>query len=237
MKLAIFDIDGTIFRSSLVIELVRGLVRHNIFPKKAEAEVQKEYLAWLNRRGAYGNYIKKVVEIYIKYIAGKSSTKVFKVAREVVKYQRDRTYRYTRDLIKQLKKEKYFLAAISGSPTYIVSSYAKAVGFNACFGTEIEIRKGKFTGKVLNLDAAYNKKKVLMDFVASKKMIADWQGSTAVGDTESDIEMLSLVGRPIAFNPNHQLAKEAKKRKWKIVVERKDVIYQISNFQFLISNK
>src|SRR3989338_6968989 len=120
MRLAIFDIDGTIFRSSLVIELVRALVRQGVFPQSADKEVQKEYLAWLDRRGSYTDYINKVVKIYIEYIKGKSSAKVYKVAREVVHYQKDRTYRYTRELIRKLKKEKYFLIAISGSPKYIV---------------------------------------------------------------------------------------------------------------------
>ena len=78
VKLAIFDIDGTIFRSSLVIELVRALVRHKIFPSQAERQAQKEYLAWLDRRGTYGDYINKVVKIYIKYIAGKSSARVYR---------------------------------------------------------------------------------------------------------------------------------------------------------------
>lgn len=235
VRLAIFDIDGTIFRSSLVIELARALVRHKIFPSSAEREVQKEYLAWLDRKGSYSNYIQKVVQIYIKYIPGKSSKKIYRVAREVVRHQKNRTYRFTRELIKSLKKWKYFLIAISGSPVYIVKEYARATGFHAYFGTEIEMKNGKFTNKVLSLDAAYNKKQVLMDFLTSKNIKVDWKNSTAVGDTEADISILQLVGKPIAFNPNHQLARIAKRRSWEIVVERKDVIYKITNVQFQIS--
>ncbi|MEK7618417.1 MAG: HAD family phosphatase [Patescibacteria group bacterium] len=234
IRLAIFDIDGTIFRSSLVIELVRALVAHGIFPKEADKEVQKEYLAWLDRKGSYTDYINKVVKIYIEYIAGKSSARVFHIARSVIRAQKDRVYRFTRDLIKKLKKQKYFLVAISGSPSYIVADYARAIGFNKFFGTEMEVVGGRFTGKVLNVDPAFNKKKVLMDFILSRKIKVDWKQSIAVGDTESDVAMLTLVGRPIAFNPNHQLAKIAKHRKWKIVVERKDVVYEVKKFTFVI---
>ena len=60
---------------------------------------------------------------------------------------------------------------------------------------------------------------------------ADLKKSLAVGDTESDIEMLSAVGRPIAFNPNLQLAKYAQDQKWEIVVERKDVVYKLGDFE------
>jgi len=35
-KVAIFDIDGTIFRSSLLIELTDALIQEDIFPSKVE---------------------------------------------------------------------------------------------------------------------------------------------------------------------------------------------------------
>jgi HAD superfamily hydrolase (TIGR01490 family) len=234
VKLAIFDIDGTIFRSSLVIELSHALVDAKVFPAVARKEISKEYLAWLDRKGSYEAYIDKVVKIYIKHIGGKSFKKVDRVARQVIEFQKDRVYRFTRDLIKKLKSQNYFLVAISGSPSYIVEKYAEAVGFNLFFGTELEVIDGFFTGKTKNLESAYNKAKIVKDLAV--KYQADLKQSIAVGDTESDIEMLKLVGKPIAFNPNIGLATYAKKNKWTIIAERKDVIYQINNFDFITKN-
>jgi HAD superfamily hydrolase (TIGR01490 family) len=230
-RLAIFDIDGTIFRSSLLIELSHALVNAKIFPSSARKEISKEYLAWLDRKGSYEAYIDKVIKIYVKHIAGKSFAQVDKVARQVIGYQKDRVYRFTRDFIKQLKTKNYFLVAISGSPSYIVEKYAKAIGFNLFFGTELEVKKGKFTGKVKSLDSAFNKAKIVKDL--AHKYRADLKNSVAVGDTEGDIAMLKLVGRPLAFNPDLGLAKFAKQHGWKVVAERKDVIYQIKKFDFL----
>jgi len=42
-----------------------------------------------------------------------------------------------------------------------------------------------------------------------------------------------MMGSPIAFNPNRKLAEHARKKDWRIVVERKDVIYQINDFSIL----
>jgi phosphoserine phosphatase len=39
--------------------------------------------------------------------------------------------------------------------------------------------------------------------------------------------MLEIVETPIAFNPNRLLYRHAKKHEWKVVVERKDVIYEV----------
>lgn len=230
-KLAVFDIDGTIFRSSLVIELINGLVRAGIFPKSVKQEMEKEYLAWLDRRGSYEAYVNKAVAIYVKHIAGKNFAKVNKAARSVIGFHKDRVYRFTRDLIKRLKKEKYLLAAISGSPSYIVRQYAKAIGFTVFFGTELEVKSGKFTGKAKSLDSAFHKAKLVKNLKLKYPNI-NFKNSIAVGDTESDIPMLKLVGRPIAFNPNLQLAKYAKRKGWEIVVERKDVIYSLDDFSF-----
>lgn len=229
-KLAVFDIDGTIFRSSLVIELSHALVEAGIFPKAAKGQIAKEYLAWLDRRGSYEAYINKVVKIYIKLIAGKDFLAVRNAAKKVIKQQKDRTYRFTRGLIKELKSKGYILAAISGSPSYIVEDYARAIGFDRFFGTELEVKNGKFTGKVISLDSAYHKEKIIKTLVKEYKG-ADLKHCVAVGDTESDAKMLELVGRPIAFNPNLQLAKIAKKNNWEIVVERKDVVYTIQNLK------
>jgi phosphoserine phosphatase len=55
-----------------------------------------------------------------------------------------------------------------------------------------------------------------------------WQDSVAVGDSGSDIAMLEAVEQPIAFNPDQKLFKAARERGWPIVVERKDVVYELS---------
>ena len=57
------------------------------------------------------------------------------------------------------------------------------------------------------------------------------KGSYGIGDTESDASFLKLVENPIAFNPNKNLKKIAEKEGWRLVVEKKDVIYEIASTQ------
>jgi phosphoserine phosphatase len=52
--------------------------------------------------------------------------------------------------------------------------------------------------------------------------------SYAVGDSLSDAAMLEMVDNPIAFNPDNNLFEAATQNGWNIVVERKNVIYQLS---------
>ncbi len=224
-KLAIFDIDGTIFRSSLLVELINALVRRKIFPPRAKKEMESEYLAWMNRQGTYENYIQKVNEVHRQYLNGCKKSAVDKVIKEVIKWQRDRVYVFTRDLIKALKPD-FYLLAISGSPQDIVQKFAQNFGFNRVYGRICELRDGRtYTGRILNEDFISDKKEVVGAFLRETGF--SLKGSIGVGDTRSDASFLRMVDWPVAFNPNRELAEIAKKKKWQIVVERKDVIYYI----------
>jgi HAD superfamily hydrolase (TIGR01490 family) len=229
-RIAIFDIDGTIFRSSLMIELINRLISEGIFPQKVRKELEADYIAWSDRKGSYASYIKKVTQLHIKYIKGCKESEVKKVARMVIKWEKDRVYTFTRDLIKKLKEEGYYLMAISGSPDYIVSMFAAYMDFDASVGRTYEVVDGVFTGEAIQRELWADKASILKKFTDETPIKFDLKRSVAVGDTESDIPILELVGRPIAFNPNRELMLHAQKKDWEIVVERKDVVYTLKKF-------
>lgn len=233
LKMAIFDIDGTIFRSSLVLELMSMLVARKIFSKSTLKEISDSYESWLNRQGSYEDFIMKLVTVYQANIVGCSSVKVESAIEFLLEQQKDHLYRYTRGLIKDLKQKGYFLFAVSGSPTGIVKPFADYLGFHGSCGREYEIRHGKYTGKVSNdQEMNLNKDKIVKKYLSEHGLTADFKQSVAIGDTETEIPLLKIVGKPIAFNPNRQLADFAKKHKWPIVVERKDVVYNLKSYDF-----
>jgi HAD superfamily hydrolase (TIGR01490 family) len=223
--LAVFDIDGTIFRSSLVIELVERLIAREVFPKEARATYAGALDAWKNRRGEYPRYVKKVVEAFAKYAKGVPYGDAADIAGEIIEEQKEHVYRYTRDLAQDLKRRGYFLLAISHSPKFIVDGFGYELGFDKTYGTFYETgASNRFTGAIEDEELIMNKAAVLTRAV--KKGGLTFDGSVGVGDTESDIPMLEMVERAVAFNPNKKLYEHAKKRLWEVVVERKDVIYE-----------
>jgi len=225
-KLAIFDIDGTIFRSSLLIEVVRELIAEEIFPKSAERVYAESHENWLNRTGGYEEYIMDVVRVFEKHIKGVSYEDFLRISRKVALVHKRRVYTYTRDLVKKLKKKGYFLLAISQSPKSMLDDFCRAWGFDKVYGRMYEINnKSLFTGKTLFMEHIANKENILRRFV--EKETLSLEGSVGVGDTEGDITFLTFVENPICFNPNKKLYEHAKKHRWKIIVERKDVIYTI----------
>jgi len=225
-KVAIFDIDGTIFRSSLLIEIVEELINQNVFPTASRKEYEKEYKNWLNREDSYEKYIEAIVKVFMKYLRGIPYADFMRVSETVVERNKGKVYRYTRNLIKELKKKGYFLLAISQSPKGALDVFCRSLGFNKVYGRVYELgAQDKFTGEVIDLHLIANKANIVRR--ALEKNNLTLRGSVAVGDTEGDIPMLELVEKAICFNPNQKLYKYAKLNKWKVVVERKDVIYEI----------
>lgn len=222
-KLAIFDIDGTIFRSSLLIELNWMLMKEGVFPKAVKQELDDSYFKWIDRKGSYEDYINDVIEVYNKRVVGKKVADVKRIARKVVDAQKDRVYVYTRDLIKKIRRD-HTLVAISGSPLVIVTAFNKYYNFDFLMATTRVVKDGKFTSEFEDIPAQ-DKKEHILSFCTEEGY--SLRGSIGLGDTEADIGFLELVDRPICFNPNMNLYKKAKREAWQVVVERKDVIYKI----------
>lgn len=226
-KVAIFDIDGTIFRSSLLIEITEALITEGIFKVSAKKYYAKQYQNWLDRKGSYEKYIDGVVRAFEANIKGTKYEDFLKISKKVIAVKRNHTYQYTRDLVKKLKRKNYFLMAISNSPKVIVDDFCKKLGFDKAYGRMYEIdEEGIFTGKIMYKEMISDKAKVLQRAIDKENLTI--AGSIAVGDTESDIPMFKKVEKPVCFNPNRSLYIVAKKLGWKIVVERKDMFYEIN---------
>ncbi len=225
-KVAIFDIDGTIFRSSLLIEVVEGLVIAGIFPKNTRDAYQKSYRDWLDRKGTYETYIWDVIRVFEKNIKGVRHQDFLRVAKKVVEVHKNKVYTFTRDLVRDLKKKNYYLLAISHSPKELVDEFCENLGFDKVYGRVYEFDKNKkFTGQTLYLDLISDKAKILARAVEKENLTL--ANSVGVGDTDGDITVLGKVAKPICFNPNKKLYAHGKKAGWNIVVERKDVIYKM----------
>jgi len=225
-KVAFFDIDGTVFRSSLIIELVEKLISEGIFYRNVREMYEAEYEAWLNREGDYEAYVDAVVRAFMTNIKGIFYGDLADVGRLVVAEQSKRVYRYTRDLIQKLKADDYYIVAISQSPKTILHEFCSSHGFDKVYGRIYEIGpQDLFTGEMIDVHLIQNKASII-------RRVADQDGVTlvgsiGVGDTEGDIALLESVEKPICFNPNKKLYTYARQMKWKVVVERKDVIYEL----------
>lgn len=225
-KFAVFDIDGTLLRWQLYHAVADQLAAFGHFDTKKFEAVRKARAQWKKRdsEDSFREYEKKLVELVDGSIKGLKVETLNHASQTVIEEYKDQVYTYTRDLIKSLKRRGYLLFALSASQIQIVELMAQYYGFDDFGGSVYEVIDGRFTGKKEVLKSR-RKPEYLGNLV--KKHNATYEGSIAVGDSESDIPMLKAVENPIAFNPTRALFEQASKRGWKIVVERKNVVYKL----------
>jgi HAD superfamily hydrolase (TIGR01490 family) len=224
-KFAVFDIDGTLFRSGLYREVFYELTKMGAVPQEMIEASTLKLREWRHR--VHGNAFEEFELVMVN--AMESTLPHLRIsdyeeaARRVIEKRADNVYVYTRELIRRLKTEGYFLIAISGSQHEMVEPFAQKYGFDVWVGQEWERGKEFFTGKRTYTHTG--KDKIL------RKLISDYDlslhASYAIGDSNGDIGMLSLVDHPIAFNPTHELFEKAQLNNWKIVIERKNVSYEL----------
>ncbi len=224
-KIAIFDIDGTIFRKNLAFELIDELAWMKIFPKEVRTKLVSLYTNWLDHEGTYEEYRKALVALYEKNIRGVKQSDIIAASKKVVPFYRERTYIFTANLIGNLREKNYNLIAVSGSPDEIVREYNRYLRFDAVFGSVYAVdERGYYTGKT-SFEPTRHKGHVVQQYALENNLTLE--DSYGVGDTESDVKFLEIVNHPIAFNPNLNLKRIAEQKNWRIVVEKKDVIYEI----------
>lgn len=223
---AVFDIDGTVIRWQLYHALADELARQGHLDPEEFQKVRAARMLWKKRarETSFEEYEQALVALIDKAITGIKVGDLEAACRGVIDEYKDQVYTYTRDLIRNLQTKNYLLFAISASQSQIVGLIAEYYGFDDFGGSQYEVKDGYFTGrKELLVSAA--KPEFLKHLVDTHK--ARWQGSYGVGDSESDIPMLSAVEQPIAFNPTKKLFQHARQHSWTIVVERKNMVYHL----------
>jgi len=223
---AVFDLDGTLIRWQLYHAIADELAREGHFGVIEYEKVRQARLNWKHRAttSSYKDYEQTLVNLVDVAISGISVDDLARACQVVLTEYKDQVYTYTRDLIARLKNEGYLLFAISASQAEIVKLLADYYHFDDYAGSIYEVKDGYITG-VKDVLMRERKPVRLKELVVKHDAI--WTDSIAVGDSESDIPMLASVEHPIAFNPTKTLLEHAQAAGWKVVVERKNVIYEL----------
>ncbi len=237
-QFAVFDIDGTIVRTSLLQLIIKEFVNRGVLDGGSAGDIERILHDGRQRiaDADFGPYMKQAVDLIAQHTGGKISLSDYTDAiKGVVSTLNNSTYVYTRQLIDTLKKNNFFLIAISGSEQRVVNAVAMALGFNTCAAGVLYVDDGKhLTGEMTVYE---NNKSLVLKSIIEKHDL-NLRGSIAVGDTSRDIDAFQMVSQPIAFNPNQELFKIAREKGWMVVIERKDVVYgmQFENGQYVLKS-
>jgi len=230
--LAIFDLDGTFFRDSLFIVVVKamcdqthegGFLSCRLDHYRA---IQEAELAWKNRTASYNDYLEVVFRIFCDNIKGVKKEDLEELSKGIIRDRYNQVYIFTRELF-NVCRNKYHLVALTGSQVEIVNVFRELWPFDTVLGSVFEVdTNGVYTGRIES-EPVVDKSKALLDLVGGDKSLL--KDSVGIGDSVSDMAMLKLVDKKILFNASSNLRLKAEEENLEhiAVVERKDLAWVI----------
>ena len=119
--------------------------------------------------------------------------------------------------IERCKAEGMKLILASASFKPITTTIVEELGFDGMVCTVMEERGGHYTGRVLGVPVQGREKaRLLFQLCEDLYGHGNWQIARAYSDHYSDIPMLELAEEVTIVDPDNKLEREAKKRGWPI---------------------
>jgi putative phosphoserine phosphatase/1-acylglycerol-3-phosphate O-acyltransferase len=122
-------------------------------------------------------------------------------------------YPESRALVRAHQRKGHTVAVVSSATRYQIEPLARDLGIAHVLCTRLEVKDGRFTGNVIR-PTCYGPGKALAarEFAAAHDV--DLSQSYFYTDSEEDLPLLDIVGRPRPTNPNATLKTIAAKRGW-----------------------
>jgi HAD superfamily hydrolase (TIGR01490 family) len=228
-KFAVFDIDGTLYRGNLTWDFFNALIQARLIPVSSMRELEQLYVAHDSRisDNAYSNYDKSLIDMFCDSLKSIDNLEEYRtIGHQVAEDSKNRLYRFTRDFLVKLKSQNRYLIAITNSVGAVAKPFAEALGFDEVIANnEIIDKSGRGIIDWTIYEAGRSKATLLQKSIKQNNLTT--KDSYAFGDTMSDASMMYIVENPILFNPEKRLQQLSVIEGWTIVVERKNVIYEL----------
>jgi HAD superfamily hydrolase (TIGR01490 family) len=104
----------------------------------------------------------------------------------------------------------------TASPQELADAIAARLGMSAAIGTVSEVRDGVYTGCSSGPIAHGSAKSWRVQALLDARGL-DARTSWAFSDSVNDLPLLSLVGNPVATNPDQELAEIARLNGWRVL--------------------
>ena len=213
MRLAIFDLDGTLIDGDSHVMLLRGLLGDAAVPLRVRLEIVFGAAAWAV--GLLDNTWTKAVAA--RAFAGWSEARLGArmeafAATRVLPRLRPKMV----EEVRAARRAGRFVVLLSASLQPVVEIVAREVGADLAVGARLAIEDGVVTGRLAGAVPREMEKVRAIERLATERG-ADLAASSSWGDAFADRFVLARVGEPHAVTPDRRLRAYARERGWPIV--------------------
>ncbi len=108
------------------------------------------------------------------------------------------------EYLQEKRKEEFQLFLITGTPHFIAEAINSILNFNGVFSSNLEVRHGKLTGRIIST-IPYGKNKAKIVRKLAEEQNIDLKESISFGDSYNDLHFLKMTGTCYAVNPDARL--------------------------------
>jgi HAD superfamily hydrolase (TIGR01490 family) len=210
---AIFDVDGTMLRSNVVVSY--AMLRMQEMPRPLRPLWMLQFLArvpyyWgldqLSRahfnRAFYKNYAGWTPERARRLAKGRFAEQTL-----------NKMYPEALENLREHHRQGHRVVILSGALDFVLEPLGDLADDVLC--ATLKQEDGVYTGEISGPPVAGDARARMLASFARKQGI-DLSRSYAYADSISDLPMMEAVGRPVAVNPDRRLAAAAKGKEWEV---------------------
>lgn len=211
---AFFDCDNTLIAGASTYYFARGLAARDFFTTRDLLAFGWHQLKF--RVGGKENHAGMVEarEAALAFVAGRRVSEIEAYGEEIYdELIAARVIAGTRALAQQHLDAGQRVWLVTAAPAELAQIIARRLGLTGALGTVAESIDGVYTGHLLGEPLHGQAKAEAVRAVAQREEL-DLGRCAAYSDSVNDLPMLSIVGHPMAINPDPDLKRAAAEQGW-----------------------
>jgi HAD superfamily hydrolase (TIGR01490 family) len=215
-RAAFFDLDRTLIPGSSLFLLARGAYERDMFRVR---DILR--FAWgqamFQLRGEDPRGMEMSRESTLGFVTGKGQEELLAMGREIVEERIiPRVYADIVAVIENHKERGDLTFLVTAAPIELAGQIAEELGMTRAIATVSELdENGAYTGR-LSGEVMHGPAKAKAVAEVAAEFGVDLLDCSAYSDSINDLPLLESVGDPHAVNPEHELARVARTRGWRV---------------------
>lgn len=213
---AFFDVDNTLIQGASIILLARGLAKHKFFTAQDVASMAWSQVKFRVSGKENADDVAAGRDKALSFVKGHTVAELTALSEEVVDTSMlDRVWPGTRSLVQMHLDAGQQVWLVTATPVMLARVIASRLGLSGALGTVAEEEDGVYTGRLVG-DILHGPGKAHAISNLAEAEGFDLSKCYAYSDSFNDMPMLTMVGNPVAINPDGRLRKYASENGWDI---------------------
>jgi putative phosphoserine phosphatase/1-acylglycerol-3-phosphate O-acyltransferase len=209
---AFFDLDQTLFAGFSATAFTRDQFSSGRLSRRDLGDSLRATLSFALGRTGFSTFVSATSAVYRgmqESVLEEAGQRTFE------KHLATQIYPESRALVEAHQAMGHTVAIITSATRYQAEPVARELGIEHLLYTQLGVEDGVLTGEVVR-PTCYGEGKAAAARSLESKYGLDLEQSYFYSDSDEDLPLFEIVGRPRPLNPNRKLAQIAKERQWPV---------------------